>query len=287
MEKLVKGGGFELSELPYGHFRATKGKCGVQYYNSGKVVIQGKGAREFIEFYFEPQILQEARLGYEEELNPEMFSPHFGVDEAGKGDFFGPLVIAGAYVDAGLARKLMEKGVRDSKKVASDKKIREMADIVRSVIGHRWEVISIGPKRYNEMYRQFGNLNRMLAWGHAKVIENLAHKVPNCPRALSDQFAHASVLERELAKKKLNLKLEQRTKGESDLAVAAASILAREAFINGMDKLSEQAGMTVPKGASAQVKATARELFEKKGLEALAEMTKTHFKTFQEVTGLL
>ncbi|NJK92508.1 MAG: ribonuclease HIII, partial [Blastochloris sp.] len=254
LQKLVSEQQFEISELPYGHFRASKGKCGVQYYHSGKVVIQGKGAREFIEFYMEPLVMQEARLGYEEELNPEMYSPHFGIDEAGKGDFFGPLVIAGAYVDAGIGRKLREKGIRDSKTVASDKRIFELADIVREVVGPRWEVVSIGPKRYNEMYGQFRNLNRLLAWGHVKVIENLAKKVPDCPRALSDQFARADVLERELAKKKLSLKLEQRTKGESDLAVAAASILAREGFLLGMNKLSEQVAKFCQKGRAVSLK---------------------------------
>jgi ribonuclease HIII len=283
---LVKENQFEMAELPYGFFRATKGKCGVQHYHSGKVVIQGKGAREFIEFSFEPLILGEARLGYEEELSPEMFSAHFGIDEAGKGDFFGPLVIAGAYVDAGIARRLMDQGIRDSKTI-TDKRIFVLADIVREVVGRRFEVISIGPKRYNEMYAQFRNLNRMLAWGHVKVIENLAQKVPNCPRALSDQFARADVLERELAKKKLTLKLEQRTKGESDLAVAAASILAREGFLKGMAALSEQAGTILPKGASSLVKEAARQLFQQKGAEALDTLVKKHFKTYQEVTGLL
>jgi ribonuclease HIII len=287
LHELVKNNQFELAELPYGFFRASKGKCGVQYYKSGKALIQGKGAREFIEFYFEPLVLQEAILGYEEEKNPEMFSAHFGIDEAGKGDFFGPLVIAGAYVDASLARRLMEKGIRDSKTVASDKKIYQLAEAVRDVVGFRHEVISISPKRYNEMYGQFRNLNRLLAWGHVKVIENLAAKVPNCPRALSDQFARADVLERELAKKKLSLKLEQRTKGESDVAVAAASILAREGFLKGMDQLSKQAGCTLPKGASAAVKEVARSLVQEKGAESLNDLVKMHFKTYQEVVGLL
>lgn len=286
LRKLVEESRFELAELPYGFFRATKGKCGVQHYHSGKVVIQGKTAREFIEFYFEPQILGEARLGYEEEVDQEMFSPHFGIDEAGKGDFFGPLVIAGAYVDPVIARKLMDKGIRDSKTI-TDKKIFVLADIVRDVVGRRFEVISIGPKRYNEMYDQFRNLNRMLAWGHVKVIENLAAKVPDCPRALSDQFARKDVLERELAQKKLTLKLEQKTKGESDLAVAAASILAREGFLKGMAALSEEAGMVLPKGASSLVKDAARELVKQKGKEALFDLVKVHFKTYQEVTGLL
>lgn len=287
LEEVVKNNHFDLAELAYGHFRALKGKCSIQYYKSGKAVIQGKAAKEFIEFHMEPLVMQAVSLGYEKESNPEMFTAHFGIDEAGKGDFFGPLVIAGAYVDGTLARQLLDKGIRDSKTVSSDKKIFQLADAIRDVVGFRYEVIAIQPKRYNELYDQFRNLNKLLAWGHVKVIENLALKVPSCPRALSDQFARADVLERELAKKKLSLKLEQRTKGESDLAVAAASILAREGFLKGMAKLSEQAGHELPKGASEAVKKMARTLVQEKGAVALGDYVKVHFKTYQEVTGLL
>jgi len=222
-------------------------------------------------------------LGYEEVNEPDMFSPHFGIDESGKGDFFGPLVVAGAYTDATSTRALMDAGVMDSKRITSAAKIAKLAGIIRATPGVNYEVISIGPERYNEMYRSFRNLNRLLAWGHARVIKSLAEKVPDCPRALSDQFARKEVLEKELARHGLDLKLEQRTKGESDVAVAAASILARERFVKWITDSSEKSGVKIPLGAGPHVLDAARELIDKHGEEILPKVAKMHFKTSQEV----
>jgi len=278
---------YEFAELPYGHFRASRGKCSVQFYLSGKLVVQGKGAREFIEFALEPMVLEEARLGYEEELNPEMYQPHFGVDEAGKGDFFGPLVIAGAYVRSFTAKKLLQAGVCDSKRIGSAKRTHDLADAVKSIVGKNFEVVAVFPEKYNELYGKFRNLNQLLAWGHIKVIENLAAKVPDCPRALSDQFANPTLLQNQLKRKKVEILLEQKTKAESDIAVAAASILARAAFLEGMERLGKGIGLELLKGASAQVKAQGREIFLSRGRETLLKVSKAHFKTFAEVTGEL
>src|SRR3982074_1785559 len=124
--------GFEFSPKPYTLFFAQKNKLSVAVYEKGpKVLLQGKGVEEFVQFELEPKILGEANLGYEEEHWPEMFEPHFGIDESGKGDFFGPLVIAGAYVDAGIARKFLDAGIQDSKRIGSDARIRALADVIR------------------------------------------------------------------------------------------------------------------------------------------------------------
>ena len=285
LKSLLQEQNYEFDALPYGHFRAGKGKCSVQYYESGKLVVQGKGAKEFIEFYLEPFVLEEARLGYEEELNPEMFQPHFGIDEAGKGDFFGPLVIAGAYVEPRTARLLLDAGIKDSKRITSSKKAHDLAEQIVKIVGRNHEVVAIFPEKYNELYGKFRNLNRMLAWGHAKVIENLAAKVPACPRALSDQFAYPQVLQKQLDQKKLSIRLEQRTKAEADIAVAAASILARSAFLKGLEKLGEPLGLELHKGASAQVKEQGRVIYGKEGEAGLRRIAKEHFKTFAEITG--
>src|SRR3979490_244090 len=123
--------GFEFSPKPYTLFFAQKNKLSVAVYEKGpKVLIQGKGVEEFVQFELEPKILGEAKLGYEEVHAPEMFEPHFGVDESGKGDFFGPLVIAGVYVDHGISQKLIEAGVQDSKRISSDARIRALADVI-------------------------------------------------------------------------------------------------------------------------------------------------------------
>ena len=141
-----------------------------------------------------------------------MFEPHFGIDESGKGDFFGPLVIAGAYTDREIARQFLENGTQDSKRIGSDARIRALAEDDRQTPGGVLDIVLIGPERYNALYEKFGNLNSLLGWGHARVIENLLAKKPDCPRALSDKFADARVIEKALLQHGQQIQLEQRTK---------------------------------------------------------------------------
>src|SRR6059058_3284436 len=125
LRTLLEGLGFEFSPKEWTIFFAQKNKLSVAVYEKGpKVLVQGRNVEEFVQFQLEPKILGEAKLGYEEVHSPEMFEPHLGVDESGKGDFFGPLVISGVYVDRGIARKLLDAGVVDSKKIGSDARIR-------------------------------------------------------------------------------------------------------------------------------------------------------------------
>jgi ribonuclease HIII len=276
--------GFDFAPKPYTLFFAQKNKLSVAVYEKGpKVLLQGKGIEEFVQFELEPKILEQAKLGYEEVHSPEMFEPHFGIDESGKGDFFGPLVIAGVYVNRLSARKFLDAGVQDSKRITSDARIRTLAKIIRETIGHAFEVVSIGPERYNQLYAKFGNLNSLLGWGHARVIENLLAKKPNCPRALSDKFADSRVIENALLAKGQAIKIEQKTRAESDVAVAAASILAREAFIDWLEKRSRAMGMKLGRGVSDAIKDVARQLVEKNGPGILAKVAKTHFRTAHEI----
>lgn len=280
--------GFEFVPKEYTIFAAKKGKLNVSVYAKGpKVLIQGKDTEDFIRFTLEPQVTGEAKLGYEEIADPEHFSPHFGIDESGKGDFFGPLVIAGVFTDAEITRHLIRSGVMDSKRVSSAAAIRKLAAVIKATPGIAYDVIALRPEKYNELYATFKNLNRMLAWGHATVIEELARKKPDCPRALSDQFARADVLQTALKRKNISLKLDQRTKGESDTAVAAASILARERFIDWMDAASKKVGFTVPLGCSQLVLDAGKKLVATHGPEVLGKFAKLHFKTTQQVTGEL
>lgn len=271
---------FEFSEKPHALFSARKGKLNVTVYQKGpKVLVQGRDTEDFVRFTLEPEVIGEARLGYEEVLDPDRFAPHFGIDESGKGDFFGPLVIAGVFTDGAVARRLIDEGVMDSKRVTSSARIRLLAAKIRAVPGIAWEIVAIGPERYNEMFGSFGNLNRLLAWGHAKVIAKLAAARPDCPRALSDQFARPEVLERALRAQGIDIVLDQRTKGESDTAVAAASILARERFVDWMDKTSQAGGVRLPLGASDAVIEAGRAVVERHGPDALRKVAKLHFKT--------
>ena len=276
--------GFEFAPKPYTIFFAQKNKLSVAVYEKGpKVLVQGKGVEEFVQFELEPKILGAAKLGYEEVHTPEMFQPHFGVDESGKGDFFGPLVISGVYVDAGIARKFLDAGVQDSKRIGSDARIRALADSIRKDSLGLVDTVLIGPERYNDLYEKFGNLNKLLGWGHARVIENLLERKPDCPRSLSDQFADARVIQQSLLQHGRKIDIEQRTKAESDVAVAAASILAREAFINWLERRGKTLGMKLGRGVSTDVKEAAAKLVEAKGPGILREVAKVHFRTAHEI----
>src|SRR5438132_3188762 len=284
LRALLERLGFEFSPKEYTLFFAQKDKLSVAVYEKGpKVLVQGRDVEEFVQFELEPKILGEAKLGYEEVHSPEMFEPHFGVDESGKGDFFGPLVISGVYVDRGIGRKLLDAGVVDSKRIGSDNRIRALADTIRKTSLGLVETVLIGPAKYNELYDKLGNLNKLLGWGHARVIENLVAKKPACPRSLSDQFAAARVISAFLLKHGSKIAIEQRPRAESDIAVAAASIVAREAFINWLERKSKELGMRLERGASPSVKEAARKLVEMNGPGALREVAKVHFRTAYEI----
>jgi ribonuclease HIII len=204
-----------------------------------------------------------------------------GIDESGKGDYFGPLVIAAVFVDATTQDELTLMNVRDSKKL-SDGRILDMAPDIRTICPY--SIIAIGPQRYNELYAKIRNLNRLLAWGHAKALETLLDRV-SCGRAIADQFGDERLILNALQEKGRTIVLEQRHKAESDLAVAAASILARAEFLLRLKRLSEEIGTTLPKGASPAVELAGRMIVKKHGEERLGSVAKLHFKTTQSVLG--
>ncbi|MBT8043195.1 MAG: ribonuclease HIII [Pontiella sp.] len=273
-----------LSEkVPHTQIAVSIPDCRINLYTSGKLLVQGKTAQEWVTFTLEPEILKEAVVGYEELHDPEAFQPHMGIDESGKGDFFGPLVIASAYVDEGLVNKLREMGVRDSKRISSDNVALSMARDIRKLLGDRCALVTIGPRAYNRMYTKIRNVNKMLAWGHARAIEDLLEKVPQCPRALSDKFGPTHQIERALMGKGKKIRLDQRTKAESDPAVAAASILARAGFVYALKKMGKDLGIEVPKGASTKVRREAEKLVADKGPGILLETAKCHFQTTDKV----
>lgn len=268
--------GFELSRPLHTVFQAKKKGVSCTLYTSGKLTVQGKDKGEFIEFYLEPLI---GDFSYTHPTATADTHPHIGIDEAGKGDFFGPLVIAGVYADEAGIKKLIELGVQDSKRI-NDKIIDKLAPLIIKDFSH--SIVRLNPKKYNELYQSFGNLNRLLAWGHATAIEEL-HKRTGCKNVLIDQFASESVVETALQRKKIDITLVQRHKGEEDPVVAAASILARHGFVHGIDQLGQQIGFDLPKGASALVIKAGRRLVQAKGPEILGDVAKLHFKTKQEI----
>lgn len=203
-----------------------------------------------------------------------------GIDESGKGDYFGPLVVAAVFVDSTTQGELKLMDVRDSKRL-SDGRILEMAPDIKTICPY--SVIAIGPKKYNELYTKIKNLNRLLAWGHAKALENLLEQGVNCERAISDQFGDERLILNALQEKGRRIVLEQRTKAESDVAVAAASILARAEFLLRLKRLSAEVGTTLPKGASPAVELAAKMIIKKHGRERLGSVAKLHFKTTQSI----
>jgi len=280
---ILRTGNYLPVDVPHTSIAAEGNDCRINLYNSGKCLVQGKGSKEFVEFVLEPLVLLAVVTGYEDVLDPEMHSPHMGIDESGKGDFFGPLVIAAAYTDEKTVAALRKIGVKDSKAIKNDKKILGMARDIREVLNGKFAYVRIGPAAYNRLYSTMRNVNQMLAWGHARAIEDLLEKVPECPRALSDKFGPARQIEQALFKKGRTIKLEQRPRAESDPAVAAASILARAAFVRSMDALAEKHHCDLPKGASAKVKEAGGRLVRKYGPEILLETAKCHFKTTDQV----
>ncbi|MBM3284746.1 MAG: ribonuclease HIII [Candidatus Aminicenantes bacterium] len=208
---------------------------------------------------------------------------HIGTDESGKGDYFGPLVVAGVFLLDEQEPVLRELGVRDSK-TFSDNRAREMAEIIKK--GYKHSVVAIGPERYNQLYANLRNLNRLLAWGHSRVIENILGEVP-CKLAITDQFGDRLYVLNALMKKGKHIELVQKPKAEQDMAVAAASILARAEFLKRLYFLSRDVGVDLPKGSSPLAEEAGVKLVKKHGLEILDKVAKKHFKLTDRILALL
>ncbi|HWR43630.1 ribonuclease HIII [Sporomusa sp.] len=207
-----------------------------------------------------------------------------GLDESGKGDFFGPLVVAAVLVDAQSASRLTAVGVKDSKAL-SDEKNRALAERIREECAGKFVELEWTPADYNALYSEFSsagrNLNHLLAFSHARALESLLAKEP-AQFALADQFAHERFIQAELMEKGRTITLVQMHKAERNVAVAAASILARDRFLGSMAALTARFGITLPKGA-VHVVPVARDFAGKYGKDALKQVCKLHFKTFEQI----
>lgn len=276
---------FEISTPQYTIFSAKKKGISCTFYKSGKLTVQGKEMGEFIEFYLEPQILGTFTKSYPElsaigNVDHNLID-HIGIDESGKGDFFGPLCIAGVFATTKEIPRLQAIGVKDSKKL-TDAQIVVIGKKIQLEFQHH--IVKINPLKYNELYEQFKNLNKLLAWGHATTIEQLVLKT-NCQNVIIDQFASEHVVITALKRKKMDINLTQRHRGEEDLVVAAASILARMTFLQGLALVGKPFEMILPKGASKQTIAAGKKLYAHYGMKGLSETGKLHFKTLLDITG--
>ncbi len=207
-----------------------------------------------------------------------------GTDESGKGDFFGALAVCGFIVRIEDVPKLQELDVKDCK-LLKDADLIKIAEKLYKSYKNNIEVLILQPAKYNELYAKFrqGNkkLNEMLAWMHARVILNLNEK-HKFEGAVVDKFASDRVLIGSLKEMK-NLKLIHKVRAEEDLAVAAASIIARYHFLNSIKLISNKFQLEFPKGASAKVIETGKEFVEKFSKDRLNEVAKTHFKTIEKL----
>ena len=290
-------GNYRRREVPYSLWSIEGNKFNATLYQKEKhgrrkLCVQGSGAEDFVLFTLEPQVLGGASLGYEQELNPELFSAHAGSDESGKGDYFGPLVVCCAYTDESLSKQMVELGVKDCKQM-SDKAVLAVGAQLRQLLGPaRYAVVKLGPAAYNRLYAKIKNINRMLAWAHGTAIEELLAKCRGCPRVVVDQFAptEATIL-RALKPLGKATEIKQMHKAESDIAVAAASVIARELFIRAIQEMSQECfGGTaetqerIPMGSSdPRVRELAEKMVRAKGATWLMNHCKAHFQTTDKV----
>lgn len=300
-ERLLTLSGVEEAPGPYEAWRLKLSDGGSHataiLYRSGKLVISGWApvfdqAVAIVDAVGRPvakkRLPARSTTPAPTEAPPET-DPHIGTDEAGKGDFFGPLVTAGVFVDARTAQLLRTLGVRDSKLV-SDRELRGLATNIRNVVeDHHRAVIIVAPKRYNELYRQMRsegkNLNTMLAWAHTRSIEDLIGHGLRPKFILSDQFGDKRYIESRLMvdTRLSGVPVIQMHRAEADVAVAAASILARDGFLRWLEQAGKTLGLTIPKGASPKVIETGRLLVARMGADGLKEYAKVSFKTMEKV----
>jgi ribonuclease HIII len=271
-------------DVAYSLFAFKGERVNVVGYQSGKLVVSGKNTEDFVRDVLEPEITQEALLGYDEVHHPEWFTLHAGADESGKGDLFGPLVTACVVADGEMVRHWMELGVADSKKL-SDGSILKLDKEIRKTSGVVIKTSFARMPKYNELYNKFDrNLNKLLAWYHGRSLNQALDERP-APWGLLDQFTKQKLVDAYVKDRK-DFKLISRTKAESDPVVAAASIVARAIYVREMKRLSDEIGEDLVKGASGQVLAQAKKIVSEKGAGALANYAKMHFKTAYEAQGL-
>ena len=306
---IMVNGNYRKREVPYSlwsvegdHFNATL--YAKEKHGKRKLCVQGSKAEDFVLFVLEPNVLGGATLGYENVLNPELLTPHGGSDESGKGDYFGPLVVCCAYVDESVAAaidgftyfnrqdKRVKLEVKDCKQM-SDAQVLEAGRQLRALLGPEgYAVVKLGPAAYNRLYAKIGNINRMLAWAHGTAIEELLEKKQNVGRVVVDQFAPTeATIRRALKTRGKAATIEQRHKAESDLAVAVASVIARELFLRAIQDMTKEvfgegAEEKVPAGSSdPRVRALAEEMVRKHGPVWLMNHCKAHFQTTDKVLG--
>lgn len=276
-----------IKEIPYGtqiiaHGQNIDGKITIYYSDKKGFSVIENGSNELTKKLFYCIQDRDIRKEVIAQKNAD-FVPRIGTDEAGKGDFFGPLITAGFFVDSlDTENDLIKMGVCDSKKL-NDREISEIAKKLHAKYKNNIAIMRPSVEKYNELYSKFRNLNILLGWSHAKVIEELKNRFPQIKLANVDKFAEKTLVSRYLTNF-TDLKIDAMTKGEDkDIAIAAASIIARSYFVSKIYELSQKFEMKIPLGANSIVKTAGKQFIEKHGRENLKFVAKLHFKTAQEL----
>lgn len=308
---LMVNGNFRKREVPYSLYSIEGEKFNATLYakekhGKRKLCVQGSGAQDFVEFQLVPTGVVSVEFGYEDVLHPEVASAHAGSDESGKGDYFGPLVVCCAYVDETILEgmkkftyldsqnRVRKLEVKDCKQMSDAQVLMAGASLRRLLGPSGYAVVKLGPAAYNRLYAKIKNINRMLAWAHGTAIEELLEKRPGCNRVVVDQFAPTELtIRRALKERGKKATVEQRHKAESDVAVAAASVIARELFIRACQDMGKEcfgtetaAGQNekIPLGSSdPRVRELAEAMVRKNGPVWLMNHCKAHFQTTDKV----
>jgi len=244
-----------------------------------KIVLQGNKELKLFKKAYDLIFGESLIPDYKPEQEPAY--PYVGTDESGKGDYFGPLVIAGVYLTPQAGKLLKTLGIRDSKEL-SDYQIKQLATEIKKMNEIIFDVVLISPEKYNRLYAKMGNLNKLMGWAHARVIENLLGKC-DAGEVISDKFGNEKIILDALQQRGRSINLEQVTKAEKFIAVAAASILARDAMVKWFNTHSKKYKLKIPKGSSLEVESTARNILKKYGEEELNRLVKLHFKTSNKI----
>jgi len=283
--KFLEEFGFTFEDRPYQVFLARKPGSAVNLYTNGKIVFGGTD-ESTIKIIHEHAIALGASTieKPERKLKPlEVSGTRIGTDEVGKGDYFGPLVVAGVLANNEVEKQLKELGIKDSKSL-SDTTISNLAYETRRICGRkRFEEVWINPLKYNILYEKMKNINRILGWAHARVIENLLANGIDCHKAIADQFGDPAYIKHALMAKGKQIELIQIPKAERDIAVAAASVLARDVFIRKLEELGDSYLMKFPKG-STHVIEFGKKLVQIHGMSILGNVAKLHFRTTSQIT---
>src|SRR2546426_6562777 len=278
--------GFQFEQRPHQAFLARKLGVILSLYENGKIVINGSNSVSIQELraYILSLGAQQLEKTEKQLTSLDILYPHVGTDEVGKGDYFGPLVIGGVLATTETAVQLQEVGVIDSKKL-SDTTIANKASQIRLICGQKhFTLVTISPLKYNILIHEMRNLNRLLGWGHARAIENLLANGTMCKTAVADQFGDPGYIRDALMARGKEVELIQTPKAERDIAVAAASILARDSFLKKREDLGKAYRLDFPKGSSNVIDFGKR-LVQEHGMEVLANVAKIHFATTKDITG--